>query len=80
MYPGLATVARMTRMKQIQWTHKRIEWSLRVQAWQRSGRTQTEYCRRREWPVATFAWWKRRLGTAARDGVPPGISPPPAMG
>lgn len=56
-------------------TQKRIEWSRRVQAWQRSGRTQSDYCRRRGWPVANFAWWKRRLSATALDGSPPGVSP-----
>ena len=55
-------------------TQKRIEWSRRVQAWQRSGRTQSEYCRRRGWPVATFAWWKRRLGAPSGDGSLPGVA------
>lgn len=56
-------------------TKKRFEWSRRVKAWQRSGRTQTEFCRRRGWPVANFAWWKRRLSATAQDGSLPEVSP-----
>jgi hypothetical protein len=32
-----------------------------VTAWERSGLSQAEFCRRQQISAASFAWWKRRL-------------------
>jgi hypothetical protein len=42
-------------------------WQRLVAAWQKSGLSQAEFCRRREISAVTFAWWKRRL----RGGTKP---------
>ena len=41
-------------------------WQGLVAAWQRSGLTQTEFCRRHGVKHVTFCWWKRQL--SERDG------------
>jgi hypothetical protein len=44
-------------------------WQGLVAAWERSGLSQAEFCRRRGIKAVTFAWWKRRLnGTTDRAG------------
>ena len=37
-------------------------WQGLVAAWEQSGLTQAEFCRRRGVKVGSFAWWKRKLG------------------
>ena len=40
-------------------------WARLVAAWERSGLTQAEFCRRQGVKAVTFAWWKGKLsGTA----------------
>lgn len=36
-------------------------WQRMVTAWEASGLSQAEFCRRRGLKAVTFAWWKRRL-------------------
>ncbi len=36
-------------------------WARMVTAWEASGLTQAEFCRRRGLKAVTFAWWKRQL-------------------
>ncbi len=44
-------------------------WQRLLNAWERSGLSQAEFCRRRKIKSVTFAWWKRRLtGTEKRGG------------
>jgi len=44
-------------------------WQRMVEAWQASGLTQAEFCRRRGLKAANFSWWKRRLGQTAGHGA-----------
>lgn len=44
-------------------------WGRMLAAWEASGLTQAEFCRRRGLKAVTFAWWKRQLaGRTARRG------------
>ncbi len=44
-------------------------WGQMVGAWESSGLTQAEFCRRRGLKAVTFAWWKCRLvGVTGRGG------------
>jgi hypothetical protein len=43
-------------------------WARLVLAWEKSGLTQAEFCRRREVKAVTFAWWKQRLTGVAAPG------------
>jgi len=36
-------------------------WRSVVEAWERSGLSQSEFCRRRGVKLGAFGWWKRRL-------------------
>jgi len=36
-------------------------WQRMLRAWEGSGLTQAEFCRRRGLKAVTFAWWKRQL-------------------
>ena len=47
-------------------TERAEYWATRVAAWERSGLTQAEYCRRRRIKAGSFAWWKRQLLGPAR--------------
>jgi hypothetical protein len=62
-------------------TNRAKHWAGLLTAWQRSGLSQVEYCRRQGINDGTFAWWKRQLRGAvgpARHGVraePDGVRP-----
>ncbi len=43
-------------------------WMRKLAAWESSGLTQAEFCRRRGLKAVTFAWWKRQLAGAAGRG------------
>jgi len=43
-------------------------WAQLLGAWEKSGLTQAEFCRRRGVKAVTFAWWKRRLRGVAEWG------------
>lgn len=45
-------------------------WSELLRAWERSGLSQAEFCRRRGIQAVSFSWWKRQLGMAARPTRP----------
>lgn len=45
-------------------------WRKHVQQWQRSGATQSQYCRERDLSIAAFHWWRRKL-TQGRPVVDP---------
>jgi len=47
-------------------TERARYWTTQVTAWERSGLTQAEYCRRRRIKAGSFAWWKRQLLGPAR--------------
>lgn len=47
-------------------TERAKYWATQVAAWERSGLTQAEYCRRRRIKPGSFAWWKRQLLVPAR--------------
>lgn len=47
-------------------TERAKYWATQVAAWERSGMTQAEYCRRRRIKAGSFAWWKRQLLGPAR--------------
>jgi hypothetical protein len=36
-------------------------WRKHVQQWQRSGVTQSQYCREHDLSIAAFHWWRRKL-------------------
>jgi transposase-like protein len=44
-------------------------WHKHVQRWQRSGTTQSQYCREHDLSIAAFHWWRRKLthGGSGRD-------------
>ena len=42
-------------------TERARYWAAQLAAWERSGLTQAEYCRRHGIKAGNFAWWKRRL-------------------
>jgi len=42
-------------------------WRVQLRAWQRSGLTQAEFCRRQGVGRNTFATWKHRLGRRERE-------------
>lgn len=48
-------------------TERAKYWATQLAAWERSGLTQAEYCRRREIKAVTFAWWKRQLLGPSRE-------------
>jgi len=43
-------------------------WQRMVTAWEASGLSQAEFCRRRGLKAVTFAWWKRQLVGKPRRG------------
>jgi len=43
-------------------------WQRLVTAWEKSGLSQAEFCRRRGVKPVAFGWWKRRLVGAAKTG------------
>ena len=47
---------------------KRRHWQAQIAAWERSGLTQAEYCRRQGLNPSLFGTWKHRLGLAAPPG------------
>jgi len=40
-------------------------WQRHIQQWQKSGATQSRYCREHDLSIAAFHWWRRKL---ARGG------------
>jgi transposase-like protein len=36
-------------------------WRRHIQQWQRSGATQSQYCREHDLSIAAFHWWRRKL-------------------
>jgi hypothetical protein len=50
-------------------TERAKYWQRMLTAWEGSGLTQAEFCRRRGLKAVTFAWWKRQLrGPGDRGG------------
>ena len=50
-------------------TDRAKHWHRMLTAWEGSGLSQAEFCRRRGLKAVTFAWWKRQLvGTTGRGG------------
>ena len=50
-------------------TNRAKYWQRMVVAWEGSGLSQAEFCRRRGLKAVTFAWWKRQLvGKPGRGG------------
>ncbi len=50
-------------------TNRAKYWQRMVTAWEASGLSQAEFCRRRGLKAVTFAWWKRQLaGKPGRGG------------
>jgi hypothetical protein len=45
-------------------------WRKHVQQWQRSGATQSQYCREQDLSIAAFHWWRRKLAPGQ-----PGVDP-----
>ena len=43
-------------------------WERLVRAWEQSGLSQAEFCRRRKIKPVAFGWWKRKLKGAANKG------------
>ncbi len=48
---------------------KAQKWAARIEAWQRSGKTQAEFCRRRNLGYSQFQWWRRRLARTTVQAV-----------
>ncbi len=49
-------------------TERARYWAAQVAAWERSGLTQAEFCRRRKIKAVSFGWWKRKLqGTGEKS-------------
>jgi hypothetical protein len=42
-------------------TEKAKEWTARVEAWERSGKSQRTFCAESGIPLGTFQWWRYRL-------------------
>lgn len=42
-------------------TEKAREWTARIEAWQRSGKSQRAFCLDAGIPLGTFQWWRNRL-------------------
>ncbi len=42
-------------------TERATYWAAQLAAWERSGLTQAEYCRRHRIKAGNFGWWKRQL-------------------
>ena len=53
-------------------------WRKHVQQWQRSGATQSQYCREHNLSIAAFHWWRRKL-TPGQPGVDPQKELPTAL-
>ncbi|UCC32211.1 MAG: hypothetical protein JSU86_07995 [Phycisphaerales bacterium] len=53
-------------------------WRRMLRAWERSGLSQAEFCRRRGLKAVTLAWWKRQLNEGVTDGRPVGRRRGPA--
>lgn len=49
------------RMKNKQSRSKARFWAAHFGAWERSGLSQREYCRRCNLSLSTFTWWRRKL-------------------
>lgn len=45
-------------------------WGAQIRAWERSGLTQAEFCRREKLGMRLFGSWKRRLGGRRLPGEP----------
>ncbi len=41
-------------------------WARRVAAWEKSGLSQAEFCRRQDIKAVSFSWWKRQLRGVAK--------------
>lgn len=53
---------------------KRVVWSKRLDAWERSGQTRSAFCRAQRLNLSTFDYWRRVLRTPGRDLVPVVVS------
>jgi len=42
-------------------------WQRLVAAWEKSGLSQAEFCRRRKVKAVNFGWWKRKLGSISQS-------------
>ncbi len=42
-------------------------WQRLVAAWEKSGLSQAEFCRRRKVKAVNFGWWKRKLGSMSKS-------------
>ncbi len=42
-------------------------WQRLVAAWEKSGLSQAEFCRRRKIKAVNFGWWKRKLETISKS-------------
>ncbi len=58
---------------------KRAQWVERLAAWERSGLSQTAWCREHGVPLARFGYWRRRLSGAvgATAVLPIRVAPAP---
>jgi len=62
---------------------KRAYWKKRIGQWERSGRSQREFCAKRGLALSTFQWWRTKLlraeaQRAVTPFVPVALSPAPA--
>lgn len=49
-------------------TDRAKSWGRLVVAWEKSGLTQAEFCRRRGVKAVTFSWWKGKLNATTNPG------------
>ena len=45
-------------------------WQRRIARWERSGRTQREFCREQRLALSTFQWWRARLRRTEPTAAP----------
>ena len=48
---------------------KKRYWERRIEAWQRSGLSQREFCAKRGLALSTFQWWRAKLRRAEATGT-----------
>ena len=51
----------METIQQSKQSTKRVNWQCHISAWENSGSSQREYCRRHSLALSTFGYWKRKL-------------------
>jgi len=58
---------------------KRRFWLAHIQAWQKSGLLQSDYCRQHDLSIHQFGYWKRKIKANDRQGEKPKFVPVPVI-